>query len=301
MTRQIEYEVWDVFTEIPFRGNQLAVIPDAHGLSGAEMQTIAREFNYSESIFLLPAEAGGTIRARIFTPASEIPFAGHPTVGATASLANAGYAFGNPIPTEMIIEEGIGPIACHAALSNGAWHAGFTSHAPFEKGAIITAKEIAACLGLRSNAIRTTRHEPQAASKGLPFVFAEMASRGALAKATPVRAAFLKSQRNYEAHSRFFSVAAYYRRSENQIDMRVFVPLEGIDEDPATGSACAALAGFLADIAQASVAIEITQGADMGRESHIFAEANPPTAAGSEVSVSGAAVLVMSGMLHLPG
>lgn len=301
MSREIAYEVWDVFTETPFGGNQLAVIPDARGLDTSAMQAIAREFGYSETVFMLPPEAGGAIRLRIFTPGSEVPFAGHPTLGAAASLAHAGYAFGEPVPLDMIIEEGIGPITCRAAPSGDVWHAQFASRAPFERGAALPPADVAACVGLRPEALSSRVHPPMLASKGLPFIVAETASRADLAKAAPARDGFAALQAAFEEKPAILATALYHRGAGDAAAMRVFAPLEGIDEDPATGSAAAALAALLCDISGEAVTLDISQGTEMGRPSRIGAEASCPAPGHSDVAISGPAVHVMTGALHLPG
>ncbi len=296
MTREIVYEVWDVFTEVPFGGNQLAVIPDARGLGAAEMQAIAREFNYSETVFMLPPEAGGTIRLRIFTPVFEMPFAGHPTIGAAASLANTGYAFGQPVPLDMIIEEGVGPITCTAALSGGIWQASFTTRAPFERGAALPAAEIAACAGLLAKDLSGA---PVVASKGFPFITAETATAEALTRAAPARDAILAAKAVKGAPGNM-SLLFYHRAAPGHVTMRMFAPLAGIEEDPATGSAAAALAALLCDTAGKPISLDISQGNEMGRPSRITAEASCPAPGHSEVVISGPAVHVMTGALYLP-
>ncbi|WP_424933266.1 PhzF family phenazine biosynthesis protein [Amaricoccus macauensis] len=300
MTRELSFEVWDVFTDSPFGGNQLAVIPDARGLSAEAMQAIAREFNYSESVFMLPPEAGGTIRLRIFTPGSEVPFAGHPTLGAAASLANSGYAFGQPVPLEMVIEEGAGPVACTASLSGEVWHASFNSLTPFERGAEFTPAEIAACVGLKLGDLATESHAPCLASKGLPFVIAETASREALSRAEPKRDAFSALKAANTDAPGILAIALYARGKGEAAAMRVFAPLEGIEEDPATGSAAAALSGLLCDLGGEPVSLVISQGSEMGRPSQIVAEAARAPDGTSDVTISGPAVHVMTGALFLP-
>jgi trans-2,3-dihydro-3-hydroxyanthranilate isomerase len=301
MTHEITFEVWDVFTEAPFGGNQLAVIPDARGLSPEEMQAITREFGFSETVFMLPPEQGGTIRLRIFTPAAEIPFAGHPTLGAAASLAHAGYAFGQPVPREVVIEEGAGAIDCTAEHSNGIWQASFTIATPFERGAALPLPETAACAGLGANDLTDRAHPPVVASKGLPFVIAETATREALSRAAPLREAIQSAQANLRGAPDPMRLALYYRTSPGTLALRMFAPLAGVEEDPATGSAAAALAALLCDLAGAPVALDISQGSEMGRPSRIFAEASRPAPDTSDVVISGPAVHVMTGVLYLPG
>jgi trans-2,3-dihydro-3-hydroxyanthranilate isomerase len=298
MVREIAYEVWDVFTDTPFGGNPLGVVADARGIDSALMQTIAREFGYSETVFMLPPGAGATIRLRIFTPSSEIPFAGHPTIGAAASLARAGRAFGREVPPEQVIEEGIGLIRCETAQAGGIWTAAFVSEAPFEHLGFYPAADIAACLGLPESALTCRSHTPQMASKGLPFVFAEAARRGEIARAAPVRETFRAVRDAQPDPPGFFSIALYCREA-GAVRMRVFAPLDGIDEDPATGSAAAALAAMVCDIEGSAVSLDISQGSEMGRPSRILASAERPLPHVSRVRIAGSAVPIMAGVLTL--
>jgi trans-2,3-dihydro-3-hydroxyanthranilate isomerase len=301
MTREITYEVWDVFTEAPFGGNPLAVIPDARGLTPAEMQAITCEFGYSESAFMLPPEQGATIRLRIFTPSDEIAFAGHPTIGAAASLAHAGYAFGQPVPREFVIEEGAGPLACSAESAGALWQASFTSATRFDRGATFSRAEIAACAGLEAEDLTERSHPPVVASKGLPFILAEVATRQALSRAAPSREALASVRAGHGDAPDLMALALYCRLSKRSAALRMFAPLAGIPEDPATGSAAAALAALLCDLDGAPVSLDIRQGAEMGRPSRIFVEASRPAPEVSQVVVAGPAVHVMTGTLYLPG
>lgn len=301
MTRELTYEVWDVFTEVAFGGNQLAVIPDARGLDAGAMLAITREFGFSETVFMLPPERGGTIRLRIFTPGSEVPFAGHPTLGAAASLAFAGYAFGQPVPRDIVIEEGVGPIACTAEPSAGVWHASFSTGAPFERGAALPRAGIAACVGLAETDLADRAHPPTVASKGFPFVIAEAASAEALDRAVPRREAFVAARAKLAGAPELMALALYHRSAPQGVAMRVFAPLAGIEEDTATGSAAAALAALLCDLEGAPVALDIAQGASLGRPSRMIAEAARSAPGASEVTIAGPAVPVMTGTLHMPG
>ncbi len=277
------YLVLDVFTEVPFGGNPLAVIPDAAGLPEAQLQKIAREFNFSETVFLYPpVKAGNTARVRIFTPTMEIPFAGHPTIGTAVALAQAGHG------PDMVLELGVGPIKARATPT----HAEFTTEVPLEVIATPDAGLVAAALGLSASDISLNHHAPTLASVGLPFTFTELASRDALARCTPDTDAFRQGAEAHES-SLDFAQFAYVRRG-NHIDARMFAPLDNIPEDPATGSACAALGAFLAQLDGEDLQVEVLQGEDMGRPSHISLKVE-----GDAVTIAGAAVQVMSGTLTL--
>jgi trans-2,3-dihydro-3-hydroxyanthranilate isomerase len=280
MTR---YLVYDVFTDTPFGGNPLAVIPEAEGLAEALLQKIAREFNFSETVFVLPPrEEGHTARVRIFTPTQEVPFAGHPTIGTAIALRELGG------PAEMVLELGVGPIPCTVA----GGRARFVTRRPLERLHDVDTGLVAEALGLTASDILTSRHAPVMASVGLPFVFAEIDGESALARATPAIAAFRAGQARYP--SPFDFAVAPYVREGDRIRMRMFAPLDSIPEDPATGSAAAALGALLAALAGAPVALDITQGVEMGRPSRILVEAGP-----DGVAVEGAARRVMEGRLLL--
>jgi trans-2,3-dihydro-3-hydroxyanthranilate isomerase len=277
------YLVYDVFTDTVFGGNPLAVIPDAAGLAEPLLQKIAREFNFSETTFVYPpADPAHTARVRIFTPTQEVPFAGHPTIGTAIALRDLGRT------AEMVLELGVGPIPCTVA----GGQARFVTRRPLERLHEVEAVLVAEALGLAASDILTSRHAPVMASVGLPFVFAEIDGESALARATPAIAAFRAGQARYP--SPFDFAVAPYVREGDRIRMRMFAPLDSIPEDPATGSAAAALGALLAALAGAPVALDITQGVEMGRPSRILVEAGP-----DGVAVEGAARRVMEGRLLL--
>ncbi len=297
---RFDFEVWDVFTDRAFGGNPLAVIRDARGMDAAAMQAAAREFNFSESTFVLPPEtASGTARVRIFTPTDELPFAGHPTVGTAIALAAAGEAFGVPVGDRLVLEEGVGPIACVIGRDGGAWQATFTTETPFRRQGDVAWGDAAACLSLPATAIRSDRHPPTLATKGLAFAVVELADMAALDAATPDLAAFRTAAAQYPAVSGHFHVAAYVRSAPDQVAMRMFAPLSGVIEDPATGSAAAALGALLCTLDGAPVRLEIAQGVAMGRPSAIRVRAETREGL-SIVQVGGGAVRVMQGTLELP-
>ncbi len=277
------YVVLDVFTEVPFGGNPLALIPDATGLPEEQLQKIAREFNFSETVFLYPPEdAANTAKLRIFTPTMEIPFAGHPTIGTAVALARMGHG------PDMVLELGLGPIAAHATPKR----AEFTTEVPLDVIATPDTALVADALGLELADINLNHHAPTLASVGLPFTLTELTSRDALARCTPDSDAFRKGATLHQGSLDFAQFA--YVRSGNHIDARMFAPLDNIPEDPATGSACAALGAFLAQLSGETLQVEVLQGEDMGRPSHISLKSE-----NGSVTIAGAAVQVMSGRLTL--
>ncbi len=275
-----EYVVLDVFTDRVFGGNPLAVFPDASGLPEDALQKIAREFNFSETTFVYPAEdPGTTARVRIFTPTGEIPFAGHPTIGTAIALAGLGHG------PDMTFELGVGPIPVRATDN----HAEFTTRHPLSRDEGPDSSLVAACVGLAPGDLSGP---PVVASVGLPFILAEVASRDALARAAPAGDRF----RQLRAAAAGDAITAIYLfvRGGNDVSARMFAPLDGVAEDPATGSAAAALAAHLADLEGGVIDLIVSQGVEMGRPSLIDVAVRGPA-----VTVAGRAVEVMRGTLIL--
>lgn len=277
------YLVYDVFTDTRFGGNQLAVFPDASGLPETQLQAIASEFNFSEVTFVYPpANPAHTARVRIFTPTTEVPFAGHPTIGTAIALHDLGG------PDDMVLELGVGPISCQV----GAQGAAFTTPVPLQIIAHPPVELVARALGLPVAAITTAVHAPVQASLGLAFVLVELASRADLAAAEPVIDAVRDGAAAYPA-GLDFAIFCYCREG-GQVDARMFAPLDNMTEDPATGSASATLAALLAAMPGGPQKLRIAQGEDMGRPSQILTEVDS-----RGVTVRGQAVKVMAGQLFL--
>lgn len=294
--RSIAYRTVDVFTAERFGGNPLAVIPDAAGLSDAEMQAIAREFNYSESTFVLPpADPANTARVRIFTPASEIPFAGHPNVGTAYVLAELARARGEA-PSGFRFEEGAGLVAIEL-VEDGAR---ITAPQPLSRGVEVAPDDIAACLSIDVSEVVTSRHAPVEAGVGLPFIFAELASLETLGRIETNTAAFSEACRRYKDAGLRFSLYAYVRLSEGRVRGRMFAPLSKVPEDPATGSAACALGALLAtlDGGDGPFAVSIDQGVEMGRPSRLEVTVERRGAMAA-VQVAGRCTPVMQGVIVL--
>ena len=230
-----KYLVYDVFTSEPFSGNPLAVVPDAHGIAEDDLLRIAREFNFSETNFVLPPkDAANTARVRIFTPTRELMFAGHPTIGTAIALAGLGRGDG-----EMVLELGVGPIP--VTVANG--HARFVTRVPLETAPAASLPALAMCLSLKPSAIRTDHHAPIEAGLGTPFTLVELTELADLEAASPNIDGF----RAAASDPGRLAVLAYVRQGQ-AIEARMFAPLGGILEDPATGSAAAALAAYLGQV-----------------------------------------------------
>lgn len=276
-----QYLVYDVFTDTPFGGNQLAVFPDAQGLPEEKLQSIAAEFNFSEVTFVYPpTNPAHTARVRIFTPNSEVDFAGHPTIGTLIAL----YDLGHKSP--MVLELGIGPL--NGEVTDVG--ASFTATQPLETLGYPYPIMVAEALGLPQKALKTDTHSPVIASMGLPFILAEVKDLDTLSKCRPNIQAIRAGADLYPV-SHDFAIFAYVRRG-SLIESRMFAPLDDIPEDPATGSASATLAALLTERLNAPQSLSFTQGVDMGRPSSIQAETtqNPLT-----VTIKGQAVRTMSG------
>lgn len=296
--RRVAFETVDVFAERRFGGNPLAVVTDARGLSTAEMQAVAREFNYSESTFVLPpADSANTARVRIFTPTNEIPFAGHPNVGTAFVLGRLASVFGRATSDAMRFEEDAGIIDV-SLVRRGGEVAGARIRAPraVEVGEEIAPATVAACASVDAKDVAVEHHRPVVASVGLPFTIAELRSLDALRRATPDTAAFREAERRHHNKDDRFSLFLYVRTGEGRVRARMFAPLSNTPEDPATGSASAALAGLLARLQGAESAFQVTieQGVEMGRPSVIEAFVE-----NGRIFVAGACVPVMHGMLML--
>ena len=294
------YYICDVFTDTRFGGNQLAVVPEARGLSAEQMQQIAREFNFSESTFVLPAEAGHTRRVRIFTPTTELPFAGHPNVGTAFALAAAGE-FGpldEPITVTFEEKAGVVPIAIQRRDGTGIW-CELAAPGRLSLGKTISPASLAAAVSLTADAVVTTTHPPQVASVGLPFLFAELRDRAALERARPDMGGI-----DALAAQGVAPDVHLYVHSADDFDLRarMFAPLDGVPEDPATGSANCALAALLSHYDAAAGGAfrwRIAQGVEMGRPSVLEARTEKRDGVVVEARIGGLSVLVSEGIIHL--
>ena len=298
-----EFVTVNVFTDIRFGGNPLAVFPDAAGLTEAQMQTLAREFNYSETTFVLPpADPRHTARVRIFTPAIELPFAGHPNVGTGYVLATRATS----LPEHFTFEQGAGLVRVHILKGPDKTPTGARISAPqaLSIGIAVPTDMVAACASLDLQDIATTAHEPLVASVGIPFVIAEVASVEALSRATPDLNAFRRAAHAISALSGRFNLHLYARveGDATRLRARMFAPLAGVAEDPATGSANAALAALLTSLAPGDtvdLAYDIIQGVEMGRPSRLFATARKEAEGPVLANIAGSCVGVMHGRVEV--
>lgn len=298
-----EFVTVNVFTDRRFGGNPLAVLPEATGLTDAQMQTLAREFNYSETTFVLsPADPRHTARVRIFTPASEMPFAGHPNVGTGYVLASRAAA----TPEHFTFEETAGLVRVHILRDNAGRPEGARIAAPqaLSIGVAVPTETVAACASLQPGDIVTTAHDPLVASVGTPFVIAEVANLAALGRAMPNLTAFRNAVRAVGELSGRFNLHLYVRLDgeATRLRCRMFAPLLGVTEDPATGSANATLAALLTSLAPGDnlkLAYDIAQGEEMGRPSRLRASASKTAEGPVLASVAGSCVDVMRGRVEV--
>lgn len=283
----MDYAVYDVFTDEPFGGNPLAVVFQADALSTEDMQKIAREFNFSETTFVLPPDdPEHSAKVRIFTPGMELAFAGHPIVGTALALADR-----DRLGPNLVLEIGVGPIA----VTLSEQRASFVTNVALKLGEAPDVNQLAACLSLPKDAIRTDRHNPVTAGLGTDFTLVELRDEIALGQASANVEAFRAAAGLDASRLAIF----IYCRDGQQIDARMFQPLGGIPEDPATGSAAAALVSYLGQKDGQSGEFEITQGVTMGRPSKISAKVTVDNRKSSAVEISGSAVKVMEGKLSL--
>lgn len=293
-----KYYIVDVFSPTPFGGNQLIVLPEAQGLSSAGMQRIAREFNFAETTFVLPpSDPQSSCKVRIFTPRAEVTFAGHPTVGTACALVRGGHQ-GGGTSCPLILEEGVGPVRvqveCTAGTLTGMLTLPGTVEQPAERPDPATP----------AAALSVSRDEALGgfyASVGLPFCFAHLTSCATVDRIAIDKGALGRHFAQAFSPDLFFFAGDL--QSGAELYARMCAPAHGIEEDPATGSACAALVGVLASDPACEgerVTLDILQGIAMGRRSEIHAVAEKRQGQATAVGVRGATAYVATGTLDVP-
>lgn len=295
----------DVFTNRVFGGNPLAVVPDGTGIDAATMQCVAREMNLSETVFVLPAETPqGTRRVRIFTPQQEVPFAGHPTLGTAFVLTATGAVPLAPDRTRLVLEEGVGPVAVRVEARDGVpVRMQLEAARTPEAGPPAPPREdLAAVLSLAPDDVLGDVDAPRAFSCGLPFLFVALKSLTALERARLAHEAW---QRSVAAHwaPNVFLYTRDVDTADADLRARMFAPAHGVSEDPATGSAVAALAGVLAPRdprPDADLCFAVLQGVEMGRPSRLQLDVEKRRGEVTAVRVAGGAVLVAEGEMEIP-
>jgi trans-2,3-dihydro-3-hydroxyanthranilate isomerase len=304
MKTQYEFHTLDVFTQRRFGGNPLAVFPEAEGLDTQQMQQIAREMSLSETVFVLPREDTRALcKVRIFTPMNELQFAGHPTVGTGYLLAMLGRFPLHEERTTVLFEEGVGLVPVEVRSRDGKPDFVQLSAAKLpELGPPPPDRtRLAAILGIRPEDILDGVDKPESASCGVPFLFVPVRDRGVLARAAPDVQRWRATLAQYWCRDVFL----FCRDPElpgSDLRARMFAPEQGIMEDPATGGACAALAGYLgarATVANGTLRWVIEQGFEMNRPSLLHLETDLKDGRIAAVRVGGHAVLVSRGTFRL--
>lgn len=292
----LRYVTCDVFTDTRFGGNPLAVVLDGRGLSDTAMQKIAMEFNFSETTFVLPpANAAHAAHVRIFTPVRELPFAGHPTVGTAYVLATLGL-----VPAgarDIVLEEGVGPVPVRIDRDGGrVTRCTLTAARLPERLAAPPANDtLAAMLSLQAADILDGA---EGWSCGVPFLVVPVRDLAAMARICPDNTVIQRALADYPTQA----VYAAAREADDVWRVRCFVPHLGVAEDPATGSAAAAFAGWLnarAPAGNGSLKQRLNQGVEMGRPSEVALEIDRAGGRVTAVRVGGASVMMSEGTLHL--
>ena len=287
---KVPFQTVDVFTDRKFGGNPLAVIPDAQGLTAEQMQSIAAEFNLAETTFVLPPrDPKNTAHVRIFTPKSELPFAGHPNVGTAFVLARHGRS-----GDRFVFEEGAGLVPIDLARENGAVVAArLAAPQPLSLGERVAAEIVAQAAGVQPDDVVG---EPVIASTGNNFLFAELRSREVLKFASHNTEVF----RKHLPMERTVGLHLYVTGTD--IQSRMFAPLFGVPEDPATGSANITLIGLLAlrdPRPDLTLSKTIGQGVDMGRPSVLEATAEKKAGKVTATYIGGGCVPMLSGIIEI--
>jgi trans-2,3-dihydro-3-hydroxyanthranilate isomerase len=296
MSRKLAFEIVDVFTNKPFRGNQLAVFPSPGKLTKNQMQNIAREINYSETTFIFPSRKKEAVAAvRIFTPSEEIPFAGHPTLGTAFVIVNQAK-YKKKRPSHLVLELGVGEIGVDIHYA-GKGVKTITMHQPLPRfgSALQNRGQAARALGIRGIDILGGG----VVSNGMDFLIVEAVSSKAVGQA---RVNVDELMRIVARHNTVgLSIFARLNETGTNIHTRFFAPTLSVIEDPATGSAAGALGGYLARILKfpRKLHLKLQQGAEIGRPSTIHVDVSCDRGMIQAVDVSGGVVGVGEGTIYL--
>ena len=294
----------DVFTDTPFGGNQLAVFPDARGIPEERLADVTREFNFSETTFVYPPEdARHTRRVRIFTPGAELPFAGHPTVGTAHVLAAIGDIPLTGDITSIVFEEGVGPmrVSIRSAGGRPVFAQFTTAQVPHIAAPASDRETLTSVLGLEASDLLGDEWEPAVLSCGVPYTYVAVRDAAAVARARFHLDRWERTMRG-NTGSEIFVFAFGGNRPGSDVHARMFAPGLSVPEDPATGSAAAALAGYLAPrhaMRDGLLSWRVEQGFEMGRPSIMELEADVHGGEVSAVRVGGASVLMTEGHMEI--
>jgi len=300
---ELTFYTADVFTDKRFCGNQLAVFPNAAGLDAVQMQAIAREFNFSETVFVFePENYVNTKRLKIYTPGAEVPFAGHPTIGTACVLAASGDVIMSGHEATIVFEEGVGNVPVTVKKEGERLYAELTTaQAPELRPCVTDIKDIAAILSLSVSDLAVEDYPLQAASCGLPFLFVPVRSLRGMQRIRIDQSKW-ESLLNNEWEQQLYLFTKETVDPNCQFHARMFAFDLGFGEDPATGSAAAAFAGYLSQLATVPdglICLTVEQGLEMGRPSKLFIRAEKSAGIASSIRVGGNTVLVSQGVLTL--
>jgi len=291
-----DFMILDVFTDKAFGGNQLAVLTDARGLTSEAMQAVAREFDFPETTFVLPPEdPGHARRVRIFTPGAELPFAGHPTVGTACALVMANHhAVG-----DFVLEEGLGPVSVSTNKEGGAYSARLRiERSPEVSETVPAADDVAAVMSLQPSEVL----QVFCAGMGPRFTYVQVASSDIVDRAQLDHESWRKVLADSWAANVF--VFSGELKDGSELYGRMFAPILGIPEDPATGAAAAAIAGVAAlargNGPSGKVRLNIVQGVAMGRPSFLSASAELAEGVVAALEVGGGCAFVAEGKIEVP-
>jgi trans-2,3-dihydro-3-hydroxyanthranilate isomerase len=301
MSERLKFITADVFTTTAYGGNPLAVVLNGERLTGAQMQIVAREFNLSETTFILPPQATDhAARVRIFTPNTELPFAGHPTVGTAWVMAQLGLITPSAESARVTFEEGVGLIPLvidfDGAQPRFVWFT--TAIVPEVLAPPPSADILAALVGLQATDLREGT-PPLSLTCGTPYTCIPLKTSAGVQRAALNSGLWQQHLAATSAHK----VYVFARPEQGIVHARMFAPGEGVAEDPATGSAACALAEWLVRddaIVNGTACWTIRQGAEIGRPSEIMIEADVRAGRIVAVRCGGTAVLMAEGTLHLP-
>ena len=312
MPKKFQFKTVDVFTNRAFLGNPLAVFLNCESLTKEQMQSIASEIGYSETAFIFsPQNQYNSAMVRIFTPVSELPFAGHPNIGVSFLLSRyPQYIPGNLREGKLILEQHAGNVEALATIDEMGQVVGSEIIAPenYSLFELLPMERVSRAIGVSMSKISKGKFEPKIVSVGLPFGIVKLDSVNSLSACKASIAEFQNLDKDFKYPGDGFSILAYadspvkVKGFDISLRARVFCPLMGIEEDPATGSACAALAGFLLSIAESTrnkISVAITQGVEIGRRSQIYATAMKDSNQKITVKIGGSCVEVIDGVLEI--
>ncbi len=299
-----QYYLLDVFTSRTFGGNQLAVFTDGAAIDGAQMAAIARELNLSETVFILPPrDPRASHRLRIFTPGMELPFAGHPTIGTGYLLADLGVIARTDGAGTCVFEEEVGPVPVAIAPrgTTPIFVQMSPARLPERRDAEVSRADLATLLNLAPEDVGTGADTPAAWSAGLAFLVVPLTSREALQRARIDTSVWKRvAAETWAPH--IYLCHRDQAAASPLLRARMFAPAMGIVEDPATGAAACAVAGYLASLSASgsgTTTWKIEQGVEMGRPSELWVDIDTCAGAIADVRLGGTAVRVGHGFFTL--